>query len=128
MKSVHIPEAKFLLLEVSTTTLSPIIWHMELVRSEVKYILLEVRTTTLSPSIWRNDVSTHPWGLVSTARGQYNYLESQYLKHEVSTHPWDQISTARGQYYYESQYQYLSQSVHYPESQNLPQEVCSAWY
>ena len=79
MSSVHIPEAKYLLLKVSTTTLSPIIWH--------------------------NEDSTHPWGQVSTAEGQYYYLESNYMTHEVSTHHWDQVSTARCQHYYlESNY------------------------
>ena len=31
MMSVHMIDAKFLLLEVSTTTLSPSTWHMKLV-------------------------------------------------------------------------------------------------
>ena len=125
--SVHITEAKFLLLEVCTTTLSPSIWHMKSVHiTETKVLLLEVSTTTLSPSIWHHGVSTHDWGKVSTdgrsvllhwvlvsenwskylslrpsstARGQYNYIESKYLTHEVSTHLWGQVSTARGQYY-----------------------------
>ena len=61
MKSVHITEAKFLLLEVSTTTLSWIIWHMKTVHiNEAKFLQLEVNTTTLSPSTL---------GQVSTARG-----------------------------------------------------------
>ena len=130
--SVHIPEAIFLLLEVSTTTLSPSIWHVKSVslrqsfycwRSvllpwvpeadtwmsvhipKAKYLLLEVSTTTLMPSFWHNDISTHDWGKVSTARGQYYYIESQYLTHKVSTHHWCQGSTARGHYYYiESQF------------------------
>ena len=61
MKSVHITEAKFLLLEVSTTTLSWIIWHMKSVHiNEAKFLQLEVNTTTtLSPSTL---------GQVSTAR------------------------------------------------------------
>ena len=80
MRTVHIPEAKYLLLDVSTTALSPIIWHMRSVHiSEAKYLLIEVSTTTLSPSIWHNEDSTHPWGQVSTARGKYYYLEAQYL-------------------------------------------------
>ena len=47
--------------------------------TEAKVLLLEVSTTILSPSIWYNDVSTHDWGQVSTARGQLYYIESQYL-------------------------------------------------
>ena len=77
MMSVHITEAKFLLLEVSTTTLSPSIWHLKSVYiTEAKFILLEVSATTLSPSGWHIDVSTHDWGQVSTARGQNYYIES----------------------------------------------------
>ena len=73
--------------------------------TEAKFLLLEVRTTTLSPSIWHHDVSTHDWGKVSTAGGLYYYTESQYLTHEIRTHHWGQVSTARGQnYYIESQY------------------------
>ena len=68
--------------------------------TKAKVLLLEVSTTTLSPSIWHNDVSTHDWGQVYTARGQYYYIESKYLIHEVSKHHWGQVSTARGQYYY----------------------------
>ena len=101
MKSVHIPEAMFLLLKVSITTLCQNIWHMKSVHiTETKVLLLDVSTTTLSPSIWHNDVSTHHWGQVSTARGQYYYIKSNYLTHEVSKHHWGQVSTARGQYYY----------------------------
>ena len=97
MMSVHIAEAKFLLLEASTTTLSQSISHMKSVHTtEAKNLMLEVSTTTLSPCIWHNDVSTHDWGQVSTARGLYYYIESQYLTHEVTTHPWGQVSTARG--------------------------------
>ena len=60
--AVHITEAKFLLQEVSITTLSPSIWHIKSVHiQEAKYILLDVSTTTLSPSSWHNDVSTHHW-------------------------------------------------------------------
>ena len=111
--SVHMIEAKFLLLEVCTTTLSPSIYHKQFVhiteakllllkvsittlshniwRSthhwEKKNILLEVRTTTKSPSIWHQGVSTHDWGKVSTAWGLYYNIESQYLTTEVSTYP-----------------------------------------
>ena len=46
-----------------------------------------------------HEVSTHPWGQVSTARGQYYYIEFKYLTHEVSTHHWGQVYSARGQYY-----------------------------
>ena len=68
--------------------------------TETKIILLEVSTTTYSPKIWHHDVSTHDWGKVSTAGGLYYYIESQYLTHEESTHPWGQVSTAKGQYNY----------------------------
>ena len=72
---------------------------------KAKYLLLEVSTTTLSPSFWHYDVSTRDWGKVSPAWGLYYYIESQYLTHEVSTHHWRQGSTARGHYYYiESQF------------------------
>ena len=67
---------------------------------KAKYLLLEVCTTTMSPSIGHHDVSTHDWGKVSTAGCLYYYIESQYLTHEVSTHPWGQVSTAKGQYNY----------------------------
>ena len=72
---------------------------------EAKFLLLEVSSNTLRPSIWQNDVSTHDLGQVSTARGQYYYIESQYLTHEVNTHHWGQVPTANDLYYYiESQY------------------------
>ena len=75
MMSVHIPEAMFLLLKVSITTMCQNIWHMKSVHiTETKVLLLDVSTTTLSPSIWHNDVSTHHWGHVYTARGQYYYI------------------------------------------------------
>ena len=98
--SVHVIEAKFLLLEVCTTTLSPSIWHMKSVHVTEAKFYCERFTTTLSPSIWHHDVSTHDWGKVSTAGGPYYYIESQYLTYEVSTHPWGQVSTAKGQYNY----------------------------
>ena len=67
MMSVHVIEAKFLLLEVCTTTLSPSIWHMNSLHfTEAKFLLRKV----------------------------YYYIESQYLTHEVSTYPWGQVSTA----------------------------------
>ena len=51
--SVHMIEAKFLLLEVWTTTLSPRIWHMKFIHiTEAKFLLLMVCTTTFSLSIW----------------------------------------------------------------------------
>ena len=71
--SVHMIEAKFLLLEVCTTTMTQYLTH---------------------------EVSTHPWGQFSTARGQYYYTELNYLTHEVSKHQWGQVSSGRGQYYY----------------------------
>ena len=40
----------------------------------------------MNPSIWHNNVSTHDWGQVSTARGQYYYIESQYFT------PWCQYT------------------------------------
>ena len=90
MMSVHMIEAKILLLEVSTTTLSPSIWHMKSVHiTEGKFLLLEVTTTTLSPSFWHHDVSTHDWGKVTTARGQYYYIESKFLT------PWCQYTWLR---------------------------------
>ena len=68
--------------------------------TEAKYLLQEVSTTTLSPCISHNDASTHHWGQVSTARGQYYYIESKFLTHEVITHYLGQGSTARGHFYY----------------------------
>ena len=66
------PQASPWLLEVSTTTLSPSFWHLKSVHiTEAKYLLLEVSTNTLSPWISHKDVSTHHWGQISTARGQY---------------------------------------------------------
>ena len=86
MMSVHINEAKILLLEVSTTILSPSIWNLKSVHiTEAKFLLLEVSTTTLSPSGWHIDVSTNPLGQVSTARGQY------YCKRLVLL-PWDPVA------------------------------------
>ena len=80
MKSVNITEAKYLLLEVSTTTSSHSFWHMKSVHiTEAKVLLLDVTTTTLNPSFWQHDVSTHDWGKVSSARGQYYYIESKFL-------------------------------------------------
>ena len=77
MMSVHMIEAKFLLLEVCTTTLSPSIYHMQLVHiTEAKLLLLKISITTLSHNIWR---STHHWDQEYTARGQDYYIESQYL-------------------------------------------------
>ena len=55
--------------------------------TETKILLLEVSTTTLSPSIWHQGVSTYDWGKVSTARGLYYYIESQFLTTEVTTYP-----------------------------------------
>ena len=77
---------------------------------EAKFLLIEVSTTTLSPSFWHHDVSTHDWGKVSTARGPYYYIESQYLTHEVNTHHRGQVPTANGLYYY-IEFKYLTQEV-----------------
>ena len=63
--------------------------------TETKILLLVVSTTTLSPSIWHQVVSIYDWGKVSFAGGLYNYIESLY---DVSTHHWGQGSTARGQF------------------------------
>ena len=87
MKSVNITEAKYLLLKVSTTTSSQSFWHMKSVHiTEAKVLLLDVTTTTLNPSFWQHDVSTHDWGKVSSARGQYYYIESKFLT------PWCQYT------------------------------------
>ena len=60
MMSVHMTDAKYILLEVSTTAFSPSISYMKSVNiTEAKYLLLEVTTTTLSPSFWHHDVNTH---------------------------------------------------------------------
>ena len=82
--------------------------------TEAKFLLLEVSYTTLSPRIWHNKVSTHYWNQDSTARGQYYFIESQYLTLGVSIHPWDQVYPDTGQYYYiESQYLILEVSTHH---------------
>ena len=100
MRSVHISETKYLLQDVITTAMRPSIWHMRQEHiSETKYLMLDVRTTTLRPSIW-HEVSPHQWDQVSSAWHQYYYLEAQYMTHKVRTHQWDQVSTARCQYYY----------------------------
>ena len=116
--SVHMIKAKFLLLKVSTTTLSPSIYHIKSVHiTEAKFLLRKVyyyiETQYLTPwcqyiwprqsfYCWRSvllhwvqylthEVSTHPWGQASTAKGQYYYNESKYLTPEVSTHHWGQV-------------------------------------
>ena len=116
MISVHITEAKFLLLEVSTTTMSPSIWHLKSVpinetkvllllnwvlvsdtmmsvdEIEAKFLLLEVCTTTSSPSIWHLK-SVH----ITEARfllwKVYYYIESQHLT------PWCQYTWLRQSFY-----------------------------
>ena len=121
MKSVHITEAKVLLLEVTTSTLSPSFWHQVVSTRDLGkvstagglYYHIESQYLT-------HEVSTHSWCHVSTPKCQYNYIVSKYLTHEVSTYHWDQGSSALCQYYYfESQYltpwcQYtwLRQSIH----------------
>ena len=120
--SVHMIEAKFLLLEVCTTTLSPSIYHIKSVHiTEAKFLLRKVyyyiETQYLTPwcqYIWLRQ-SFYCWssvllhwvpvsdtwskytsrGQASTAKGQYDYNESKYLTNEVSTHHWDQDYTAR---------------------------------
>ena len=91
MKSVHITEAKYLLLEVSTTTSSPSFWHMKSVHiTEAKVLLLdyyiESRYLTL-------EVSTHHWGQGSTAIGHYYYNVSQFLT------TWCQYTLLRQSFY-----------------------------
>ena len=94
---------------------------------KAKYLLLEVSTTTLSPSFWHHDVSTRDWGKVSTATGQYYYIESQYLTYEVSTHPWGQVSTARGQYYY-IEFKYLTHEVRTHHWDQVASARCQYYY
>ena len=137
--SVHVIEAKFLLLEVCTATLSHSIWHMEsvqiteakiLLRKVYYYIESQYRTPWCQYTwprqsfyCWRS-LLLH-WVPVSDTRSKYtslrpsfyylrslNYIVSKYLTHEVSTHHWDQDSTARGQYYYKES-QYLTPRCHY---------------
>ena len=97
MKSVHITEAKVLLLEVSTATLSPSIWHI--------------------------GVSTHDWGKVSTAGGLYYYIESQYLTTKVSTYPLGQVLLLEGSITTLSQNIWHMNSVHITEAKYLLLEV-----
>ena len=139
--SVHITEAKFLLLEVCTTTLSPSIWHMKSLHfTEAKFLQRKVyyyiESQYLTPwrqytwlrqsfyccrsvllhwvpvsDTWSKYISLRP---SSTALGQYNYIVSKYLTHEVSTHHWGQSWTARGLYYYiESQYMTIEVSTYH---------------
>ena len=121
--SVHVIDAKFLLLEVCTTTLSPSIWHMKSVHITDPSFYCERSTTTLSPSIWHLDVNTHDWGTVYTAGGLYYYIESQYLTHKVSTHPWRQVSTAKGQYNFIVSNIWHMKSEHITETKILLLEV-----
>ena len=101
MMSVHITETKVLLQRSVLVPWGPVSDTIRSVHiTEAKVLLLEVSTTTLSPSIWHNDVSSHDWGQVSTAGGQYYYIKSKYLTQEVRSHHWGQVSAARGQYYY----------------------------
>ena len=95
--------------------------------TEAKYLQLEVNTTTLSPSILHHDVSTHDWGKVSTAGALYYYIESHYLTHEVSTHPWGQGSTARGrsELLHWVPVSDTKLSVHMTEAKFLLLEVCT---
>ena len=55
--------------------------------TETEVLLLDVSTATLSPSIWHHGVSTHDWGKFSTAGALYYYIQSHYLTTEVSTYP-----------------------------------------
>ena len=124
--SAHIPKAKYLLLEVSTTTMSPSIWQMKSVHiTEAKVLLLEVTTTTLSLSFRHYDVSTRDWGKVSPARGLYYYIESQYLTIEVSTYHLGQGSTAKGLLLHWVPVSDTMMSVHMTEAKYLLPEVCT---
>ena len=81
---------QYLLLDVSTTTLSPIIWHMRTVH--ISETSIYCKMSVLLPwgpvyDTWGQYTSVRP---VSTARCQYYYLESNYMTHEDSTHQWDQ--------------------------------------
>ena len=97
--SVHMTEAKFLLLEVCTTTLSPSIWQLKLVPiPKAKFLLLEVSSTILSqisdtwsqytslrPSIYcKRSVLLH-WVPVSHTMTSVHITEVKYLLLEVST-------------------------------------------
>ena len=92
-KSDHITEAKYLLLEVNTTTSSPSFWHMKSDHiTEAKVLLLEISTTTLSPSIWHLK-SVYITEAKFSDGGQYYYLESQWLTH------WCQYTSLRSSIY-----------------------------
>ena len=124
MKSVNITEAKYLLLEVSTTTSSPSFWHMKSVHiTEANVLLLDITTITLNSSFLHQDVSIHDWGKVSSGRGQYYNIESQYLTHEVRTYPWGHVSTAKGQYNYIVSKYWHMKSVHFTETKVLLLDV-----
>ena len=131
MTSVHVIEAKFLLLESvllhwvpvsdtwsqytsmrprfycesSATTLSPCNWHHDVsTRERGKVSTAGALYYHIESQYLTHKVSTHSLGHVSTPQGQYNYIVSKYLTHEVSTHHWDRGSSARCQYcYFESQ-------------------------
>ena len=149
--SVHMIEAKFLLLEVSTTTLSPSIWHMKSVHiTEAKVLVLEITTTTLIPSFWHHKVSTHFWAKILLLEVSTTTLspsiwhmksvpitEAKVLLLEVSTttlspsiwhqgvstHGWGKVFTAGGVYYYiESQY-LTHEVITLPEAKFLLLEV-----
>ena len=91
--------------------------------TEAKVLLLEVSTTTLSPSIWHHGVSTHDWGKVSTAGGLYYYIESQYLTTEVSTYPLDQVLLLEVSITTLSKNIWHTNSVHITEAKYLLLEV-----
>ena len=92
---------------------------------KAKYLLLEVSTTTLSPSFWHYDVSTRDWGKVSPAWGLYYYIESQYLTLEVSTYHWGQVSTAKGLLLHRVPVSDTMMSVHMTAAKFLLPEVCT---
>ena len=64
-------------------------------KAKGQILLLKVSITTLSQNIWHMKSVNISDSKLSTARGQYYYIESLY---DVSTHHWGQGSTARGQF------------------------------
>ena len=133
--SVHVIEAKFLLLEVCTTTLSPSIWHIKSVHINEDKVLLRkfhyyIKSQYLTPSCqytWLRQ-SFHCWRSVlphwvpvsDTWLRQSFYCERSTTTlrpstwhHDVSTYDCGKVSTAWGLYYYiESQYLTHEVSTH----------------
>ena len=138
--SLHVIEAKFLLLEVCTTTLSPSIWHMKSVHiTEAKVLLRKIyyyiesqyltpwcQYTWLRQSFYCwSSVLLH-WVPVSDIWSQYISMRPRFYcerstttlspstwHHDVSTHDCGKVSTAGGLYYYiESQFLTHEVSTH----------------